>query len=179
MNSAIGMLEFNSIALGIETADFMVKAAKVDLLRSSTVCPGKYIVIVGGEVSSVKSSMKTGLSRGEEGIIDTLLIPNIHEKVPPAISLTSNIKKFGAIGVVEFYSIASAIKAADAAAKAAEVSLIEIRMGLAVGGKGFVTMTGQVADVQTAVKAATLNAPLLVHSVVIPRPSKAVIESLF
>ncbi|MBQ7570350.1 MAG: BMC domain-containing protein, partial [Synergistaceae bacterium] len=104
--------------------------------------------------------------------------PNIHEKVPPAISLTSNIKKFGAIGVVEFYSIASAIKAADAAAKAAEVSLIEIRMGLAVGGKGFVTMTGQVTDVQTAVKAATLNAPLLVHSVVIPRPSKAVIESL-
>ena len=65
MNSAIGMLEFNSIALGIETADFMVKAAKVDLLRSSTVCPGKYIVIVGGEVSSVQSSMKTGLARAD------------------------------------------------------------------------------------------------------------------
>lgn len=41
MATAIGMVELTSIARGIETCDYMVKAAQVDLLRSSTVCPGK------------------------------------------------------------------------------------------------------------------------------------------
>lgn len=179
MNSkAIGMLEMNSIALGVETADVMVKAARVDLLRASTVCPGKYVVIVGGEVSAVESAMRSGRASAGEALIDSLLIPNVHPKVAPAISLTSQVEKFGALGVIEFFSIASAIKAADAAAKAAEVSLIEVRMGLAVGGKGFVTLTGGVSDVRTAVTAATREAELLVHSVVIPKPSPEVIQSL-
>ena len=43
---AIGMVELNSIARGIETCDYMVKAAQVDLIRSSTVCPGKYMILI-------------------------------------------------------------------------------------------------------------------------------------
>ena len=46
---AIGMVELNSIARGIETCDYMVKAAQVDLIRSSTVCPGKYMVLIAGD----------------------------------------------------------------------------------------------------------------------------------
>ena len=40
MNNALGMLELGSIAAGIEACDFMVKAARVDLLRAVTLCPG-------------------------------------------------------------------------------------------------------------------------------------------
>ncbi len=43
MALAIGMIELSSIARGIDTCDYMVKAAQVDLLRASTVCPGKYM----------------------------------------------------------------------------------------------------------------------------------------
>ena len=178
MNNAIGMLELNSIALGVETSDVMVKAARVNLLRASTVCPGKYIVIIGGEVSAVEAAMRSGRANSKDALIDELLIPNIHPKVAPAIALTSHVEKFGALGVIEFFSVASAIRAADAAAKAAEVALIEVRMGLAVGGKGFVTLTGTVSDVRTAVAAATRDVELLVHSVVIPKPSPEVIQSL-
>ena len=45
MGRAIGMVELSSIARGIETSDSMLKAAQVELLRSVTVCPGKYMVI--------------------------------------------------------------------------------------------------------------------------------------
>ena len=178
MNNAIGMVELNSIALGIEACDLMVKAAKVDLLRASTICPGKYVAIVGGEVSAVESSMRVGRESAGEGLIDSLLIPNIHPQVAPAISMTSEVKEFGAVGVIEFYSVASAITAADVAAKAADVTLIEVRMGFAVGGKGFVTLTGGVMAVKTAVAAASRSVDLLVASTVIPRPSPLVIQSL-
>ena len=178
MANAICMVELTSIARGVETSDFMVKAAQVTLLRASTVCPGKYMIIVGGETGSVRASLEAGLAKGGEYVIDSLLIPNVHEQLFPAISGANEVKNPQAIGVVEFYSIASAIKAADAAAKAAQVTLIEVRTGFAVGGKGFFTLTGDVGAVRAAVAAAEKQTDLFIGSTVIPRPSKQVIESL-
>ena len=40
------------------------------------------------------------------------------------------------------------------------------------------TLTGTVSDVRTAVAAATRDVELLVHSVVVPKPSPEVIQSL-
>ena len=178
MRKAIGMVELSSIARGIETSDYMVKAAKVELLRSSTVCPGKYIIIVSGDTGDVKASMKEGIDRGGEYVVDTLLIPNVHEQVFPALSGTVEVKNPQAIGVVEFYSVASAIVAADEAAKAAQITLIEVRIGYAIGGKGFVTLTGDVGAVRAAVAAAKKQSSLYVESTVIPRPSPQILEAL-
>lgn len=178
MGLAICMIELTSIARGIETSDDMVKAAQVDLLRATTVCPGKYMIIVGGETGSVRAALAAGLSKGGEFVVDSLLIPNVHEQVFPAISGTQEVKDPKAIGVVEFYSIAAAIKAADAAAKAAQVTLIEIRTGFAIGGKGFFTLTGDVGAVRAAVAAAEKQSELYIGSTVIPRPSEQVIASL-
>ena len=55
---AIGMIELNSIALGIMTADEMVKVAPVTLIAAMTICPGKYISLVGGEVSAVETKQR-------------------------------------------------------------------------------------------------------------------------
>ncbi len=178
MASAIGMVELTSIARGIETSDFMVKAAKVDLIRSSTVCPGKYIVIISGETGDVKAAMAEGTKQGGEFVVNTLVLPNVHPQLIPAISMTTQVPPGGAVGVLEFYSIASAITAADVAAKAANVTLIEVRIGYAIGGKGFVTLTGDVGAVRAAVAAATQEAELLVSTCVIPRPASQVFESL-
>lgn len=178
MGKAIGMVELSSIARGIHTSDEMVKAAQVELLRSSTVCPGKYMVIVGGDTGAVRAAMKAGKETGAEYVVDTLLIPSVHEQVFPAISGTVEVKDPQAIGVVEFYSIASAIMAADAAVKAAQVTLIEVRTGFAIGGKGFVVLTGDVGAVRAAVAAAKENTELFVESTVIPRPAPQVLKSL-
>ena len=178
MATAIGMVELTSIARGIETCDYMVKAAQVDLLRSSTVCPGKYMIIVGGETGDVRAAMAEGIKRGGELVVDTLMLPNVHEQLIPAISMTNQVDVRGAVGVLEFYSIASAIIAADVAAKAANITLIEVRPGYAIGGKGFVTLTGDVGAVRAAVEAARKDAELLVETTVIPRPDKKLFDAL-
>ena len=82
---AIGMVELNSIARGIETCDYMVKAAQVDLIRSSTVCPGKYMILIAGDTGDVKASMAEGIKRGGECVVDTLTLPNVHPQVIQAI----------------------------------------------------------------------------------------------
>lgn len=175
---AIGMIELSSIARGIETCDGMVKAASVSLLRASTVCPGKYIIIVSGDTGDVKASMEAGRKYASECLVDELLITNASAQLIPAISMTSQVDKRGAIGVLEFYSVASAIMAADTAAKAANITLIEVRIGYAIGGKGYVTLTGEVGDVKAAVEAASESAELLVGTTVIPRPSPLLFDSL-
>lgn len=178
MGKAICMLELSSIARGIDTSDSMLKAAQVELLRSSTVCPGKYMIIVGGDTGAVRAAMKAGLDKGGSYVVDSLIIPNVHEQLFPAISGTVEVKHPQAIGVVEFYSIASAVLAADAAAKAAQITLIEVRTGFAIGGKGFVVLTGDVGAVRAAVEAAKQETELYVESTVIPRPAPQLLQSL-
>ena len=119
MIQTIGMLEFNSIAKGIETCDVMLKAAEVSLIRTSTVCPGKYIIIITGDTGSVKASILAGEMNGANCVVDKMIIQNVHPQLIPALSGTAQVTKGDAIGAMEFYSITSAIKAADVAAKAA------------------------------------------------------------
>ena len=167
---AIGMVELNSIALGIMTADEMVKVAPVTLIAAMTICPGKYISLVGGEVSAVESSVKRGREVGAEFMVDSLFIPNIHVDVFPAIMGTADIGEIKALGVIETFSVAASIIAGDGAAK---VRLKDLRLAQGLAGKSFVTMTGDVSDVTAGVDVGVgLIKPtgMLVKSVVIPRP---------
>lgn len=178
MAKAIGMIEFLSISKGIETCDFMLKESQVDILKSSTVCPGKYIVIIAGDTSEVKASMEVGKKNASETMVDALFIPNINEQVIPAITMVNQIDDINAIGVIEFYSIASAILAADTVTKSANVTLIEIKIGYAIGGKGVVIFTGDVDSVKVATENVTKNSELLCGFTIIPRPSKQLIEAI-
>ena len=51
--SAIGIVETSSIAKGFEIADAVLKAANVRLVVNRTICPGKYMVLIGGDVDAV------------------------------------------------------------------------------------------------------------------------------
>jgi bacterial microcompartment shell protein len=155
MPSAIGIIELSSIATGFQAQDAMLKAAQVDLAIARTICPGKYIVVVGGKVASVKSAMDAGKSVAEGFIVDDLLISNVDERVFPALTgcvvLPENYHR--ALGVIETFSGASIIEAADAAVKAAHVTLFRLHVAMAIGGKGFLLICGDVAAVKTAVDA--------------------------
>jgi len=175
MAKAIGMIETSSIALGYEIEDAMLKASDVQLLVARTICSGKYMIIVGGEVADVQSSVEAGLTMARDSIIDHLVIPNAHESLFPALTNTMTLtpKEMGALGIVETFTVASALEAADAAAKAAHVSLFRIHSAMAIGGKGFLLVTGEVAAVRAAVDAAAavaIERGVLVAQVVIPGP---------
>lgn len=174
---SIGAIELSSIGIGYQIEDEMLKAASVDLLIARSICSGKYLIVVGGSVSDVEAAIQTGLTAAGEAIIDHLLIPNVHESVFPALgqSISLNGDHHGALGVVETFSGTSVLAAADAAAKAARVTLFRIHVAMAMGGKGLCLMTGSVADVRAGVQAAADVARergLLVSEVVIPRPSQ-------
>ncbi|MGB9803449.1 BMC domain-containing protein [Desulfofundulus sp.] len=173
--NAIGLVEFKSIARGIAAADIMVKTAAVELLAANPICPGKYMALVAGDVAAVQSAVQAGVQAGGQAVLDELILPNVHPSVFPAITATSQVDELQALGIIETFTVASLIIAADASAKAAEVQLIEIRLAAGLGGKSYVTMTGDVAAVKSAVEAGTQRVAsqgLLVDSVVIPSPSK-------
>ncbi len=170
---AIGLVEFNSIAFGIYAADEMVKIAPVELVIAMTICPGKYISLVVGDVSSVDSSVKRGVAVGADTVVDSLFIPNIHPMIFPAMMGTADTGGLRSIGVIETFSVASAIIAGDGAAKAAEVKIFDLRVAQGLAGKSFVTMTGDVSDVTAGVTAGVdliKESGMLVKSVVIPSP---------
>lgn len=176
MRPALGLIEFRSIARGIMACDFMMKKAPIELLEATPTCPGKYSVVIGGLVAPVESSMEVGLQIGGDQIIDHLLIPNIYEGVFSAIRGTSEVNELVSLGVIETFSIASCIIAADAAAKAADITLIEIRLARGLGGKAFVTLTGELHSVEAALGAATAaveESGMLTMTTIIPAPHES------
>ncbi len=179
--NAIGLLEYSSIAKGIGSADAMVKAATVELVISRTICSGKFMNLVAGDVQAVRQSVAAGEEYGSETVIDSFVIPNVHADVFPAMSGSTNVEALDALGIIESFSVASLIEGADAAAKAAEVKLIEIRLAMALGGKAFVTLTGTVGAVESAVAAGAeivSRAGMLVSTVVIPSPRPELIRDI-
>jgi len=175
--TSIGAIELSSIGIGYQIEDDMLKAASVELLIARTICSGKYLIILGGSVSDVESAIRTGLASAGDSIIDHLIIPNVHPTVFAALgqSVALGPEELGALGVVETFSGVSAIAAADAAAKAARITLFRIHVAMALGGKGLCLMTGTVADVRAGVQVAAEEAcrrGLLVSEVVIPRPGR-------
>jgi len=177
--SAIGIVETSSIAKGFEVADAVLKRAGVEIVVNRTICPGKYMVLIGGDVDAVNASIETGVQVGAHTVVDHFIIPNVHPDVFPAISGVDHIPELKALGVIESFTVASIIEAADAAVKAAEVKLITVHVAMAIGGKGFVTLTGDVADVEAAVQAGAEiieKKGLLVEKIIIPSPRKEILD---
>ena len=178
---AIGVVESVSIPLGVFAGDQMVKTASVELVTAQTVCAGKYIVVVSGEVAAVKSAVAAGIESAGASLVDSLIIPNIDERVIAAMNGACPAETVMAVGVMETFSLTSSIHAADTAVKAAHVDLIEVRVGRGMGGKSFVIITGDVAAVEAAVQAAEANEEvkgLMASSVVIPSPHMDMIRAL-
>jgi microcompartment protein CcmL/EutN len=170
---SIGMIELSSVAAGFAVADAMLKAGNVRLLLSRSICSGKYMVLIGGETAAVQSAIEAGGEAAGGCLIDSIVIANIHPDVFTALGRTQTPETNGALGVLESFNVATLIRAADAAAKAAAVQLLEVRLAMALGGKAFFTMTGDVGSVQSALaagRAVIAEAGMLVNAVLISRP---------
>jgi microcompartment protein CcmL/EutN len=169
---ALALLEFSSIAAGIQAADAMVKRAPIDLIKAGTVQPGKYLILIGGQVADVDESLAAGRELGGPALVDLVYLPQVHPGVARAIGGGRKPQVLDALGVIETTTVAAAINAADAGVKGAEVELLELRLADGLGGKGIVLFSGLVGDVEAAVEIGTsvLERPdLLVCQVVIPQ----------
>jgi microcompartment protein CcmL/EutN len=171
----VGLLELASIAAGFETTDALRKEAAVQILRARAVSPGKFVILFTGTVEDTTSALRRGLEVGRDDLIDSLLIPNIE---PTLLALMrggrpNGVPELDAVGIIETLSVASTVRAADIAAKTASLQLLDVQLAVGLGGKSYVTLTGEVGDVTAAVEAGAADAEragLLVRRVVIPRP---------
>ncbi len=169
---ALALVEFSSIATGILAADAMVKRAPIDTIKTGTVQPGKYLVLIGGMVADVEESMAAGREVGATALVDYILLPQVHPEVVEAVGGGRVPEVTDSLGVIETTTVAASIHAADAGIKGAEVRLVEVRLADGLGGKGIVLFSGLVADVEAAVEigVGALERPeLLVRQVVIPQ----------
>lgn len=178
---AIGMNEVMSIPTGFLVCDAMLKAADVELVSAGCVCAGKYFAVVKGDVAAVRASVEAGKGAAGGTLVDHLVIANVHEDVAPAIMACAGTDTLAAVGVMETFSLCAAVYAADAAVKAAEIRLLEVRLGRGLGGKSFILLTGDVAAVQAAVQAAEAldeTQGLMGPSVVIPSPHPDLLRAI-
>ena len=149
---ALGLLEIESIAVGIAVGDAMAKRSPVEILRAGTVHPGKYLVLVAGEVADVAEALEAGRDIGGLSVRDEAFLPNIHPAVVAALRGARAGSDGEALGVIETSTVAAAIKAADAGLKGTAVRLLELRLADDLGGKGYLLFDGSVSEVEAAVE---------------------------
>lgn len=173
MDYAVGVTELKSIAMGIQAADDALKAAGVRLISAQPVSPGKFELVLTGELAQVSASLEKIRGSYEPYLIDSVLLGRIDPSVIQALLGAQPRPEHGAVGTIETWSVSSAVLAADTAVKSAKVEIVALRAAKGVGGKGIVCLTGEIADVTAAVESGARYAKdkgLFVASSVIGAP---------
>ncbi|MCQ2436517.1 MAG: BMC domain-containing protein [Clostridia bacterium] len=158
MGKAIGLVEYKTVSAGITAADTMIKTSEIEVLQSEAVCPGKYFTLISGDLSAVRAAVDAAAAKLPDQLIDSFVLGNPHDSIFRAIYGTTGIKDPRALGILETYSVAAAIVAADTAAKTAIVDLIELRLARGMCGKSYLLLTGEVAAVTAAIEKAKAGA---------------------
>lgn len=158
MMVSIGIIEINNIAKGYLVCDNILKKSQVQMVMAQPVCPGKFIMIFGGSVSSVKVACDYARVNFSENVLDISEFGNIDIRVFDALNGAAGGATSGALGIVETFSVSSCILAADAALKAANVEIAELRIARGMAGKSYVALSGTVAAVTAGVDAGVQNA---------------------
>ena len=184
--NALGIIELASIYKGYHVQDEILKSANVQKLVARSICSGKYLMIVRGDVADVETAISIAREIGGFSVVNLSVIPRVDRRVFPAIAGTFSLEtntgqKVGAMLIIETFSVVSAIKAADAAVKQADLDLIRVHVAMAVGGKGVVVMTGDVAALEAAVNPAVEAVKedgMLAGYVLIRNPHEDVLKEL-
>ena len=181
MGKSIGMAEYKTVSAGVFAADAMVKTSDINIIEAQTVCPGKYIIIIEGDLSAVNAAVETAKNTFPEQLIDSFVLGNPDMSIFPAIYGTTKVENLKALGIIETYDAAAIIVAADNAAKTSEVTLIEIRLARGMCGKSYVMLTGEIAAVSAAIekaKESVAKSGMFLDSSVIARPDPKICKSI-
>jgi microcompartment protein CcmL/EutN len=153
MYKSVGVIELKSIPKGVEATDAALKSAGVEMVSAHPACPGKYEIILTGSIANVQAAVEHVRSKFENYVIDSSVMGRIDEQVITALFGTQTTAKTGSLGLLETFSAATAIKAADVAVKTAKVEIFDLRVSRGMGGKGVIILTGEVGDVTAAIEA--------------------------
>ena len=179
---AVGLLELKGVAAGYASLDIMVKHSPVQILEANLVEPGKFLILYAGGVAEVEEAHTRVLEEREEQVISELLLPFAHESILEGLRNTEHIQKidhYDCIAVVETKTIAGTLLGVDRALKDACVSLVGLRVAIALGGKGFFVLEGAQHDIVAALDTVSIMVSEmggLFHQEVIARPHPEAVE---
>lgn len=176
LGPAIGVIELRSIARGYVTLDAASKRAVVVVLRAEPISPGKYWIAFHGGEAEVEEALQAAVDASGDSRIDHTLLAAAHPALIHAIA--TNVvprPELSSVGALELGSIASTVRATDAALKAAEVTLVDLHLARGIGGKGYVVVSGLLSDVEAAIAAGldAAGAGWLVGSEIVANPDEA------
>ncbi|MBU0551946.1 BMC domain-containing protein [Myxococcota bacterium] len=149
---ALGLMELCSIPRGILSCDAALKRAPVRLHMGKSVEPGKYLYLLKGGVDEVYEALKAGRAAAGDALIDELLLPDPHRQITFLLE-SPIVRALDALGILETWSIAAALRGADAALKRAEISGLRLKLAQGLGGKAYFAFTGLLHDVEEAMRA--------------------------
>ena len=171
---AIGLIELRSIARGMAVVDALVKKAPVHLRVAHPISPGHFILVFSGGVAEVEESLVAGLDVAGDAEIGNVFLPGVHPAIPSALSGASGqaCEPDQSLLILETFTIAATIEAADMACKAAPLRIIQMRLGQGLGGKAFVVLSGDLHDAEAGRDAAVegLGEGVFQETTLIPRP---------
>jgi microcompartment protein CcmL/EutN len=171
MQPALALLELDSVAVGIVTGDAMAKRAPISVLHAGTVHPGKYIVLVAGQVADVEEALAAGFEASAGSLLDHVFLAHVHPAIPAALTGQIGSGPVEALGIVETRTVATLLGAVDRGLKGADVALLELRLADDLGGKAYCLFAGSLTDIEAAMEEAVATIPpdALVAQRVIPR----------
>ncbi len=144
----IGFIEYRSVAQGLAGADKMLKSSNVDLIFSAVLCPGKYVAMVAGDISSVQEAERAVHSNDEAFILSSAVLTDVDPRVFSALTASNHFSELDTLGVLETMDTVSAVLASDKIVKSANIDLLEVRLARGMGGKGVIFFSGELANVE-------------------------------
>lgn len=156
MLPALALIEAASIARGMVISDRCCKKAPIVLLKSEPVSPGKFLTLFCGDVASVEEAFNEGIQTAGTTLVDRLYLPGVHDDLLLRLTrpASSPMSEIDSLGIVETYTVAACLCAADAALKAADCQLLEMRLGAGLGGKGYFVLSGRLDSIEASVESA-------------------------
>lgn len=150
MDNSIGLFEFSSISDGLKLTDIILKSADVQIHKNEVICPGRYALLIKGNLKSVSSALNTAKAENMKSLLKADIIPNVSDQVFRAVNASVVLDEVDSVGVIETKNYVISLILADLIIKSASVTILKIIDRIGISGKGIIIYSGTTSEVNCA-----------------------------
>lgn len=147
---ALACFELVSVSRGIVVLDQMAKRAETTIVAARTFSPGRYLILICGELAEVEEAAASAVACADDLLHDHTLLQDPHPRLRSALASALSSELAESLLLVETRTVSSALFVLDRALKEAEVDVIELRLGAGLDGRGLFSLTGPLPMVEAA-----------------------------
>lgn len=147
---AVAAIEIATVARGIVSLDQLAKRAEVTIVSARTLSPGRYLIVLSGEIADIEEAMEAARDTADDDRVDDVVLRDPPDDLRDALASRLEVKLGESLAIVETATVCAALLGIDRALKEAEVRLMELRLGAGLSGKGVFTLTGDLHMVEAA-----------------------------